>query len=150
MDQSARSVRQSQTFSVSADKRVRSHRGEQAVGLTEAAAFRAQFPWIEKVCAFIEANLDRTLTIDELANAAGMAKFTFCRQFKTVHGISPHQYVMGRRIQSACTLIDAGILSLAAIAYDCGFASQSHMNDVFRSKVGISPGLLRKSAKARA
>ncbi|MCY4179074.1 MAG: helix-turn-helix domain-containing protein, partial [Litoreibacter sp.] len=50
------------------------------------------------------------------------------------------------RIQSARTMLTATDASAAKVAFDCGFSSQSHMSDVFRQKLGRTPGQVRADA----
>jgi AraC family transcriptional regulator len=83
-----------------------------------------------------------------LAAEAGMAESQFLRAFKAATGLPPHQWLMTRRIERACELLAATQDALADIAYACGFASQSHMTDVFRAKLGVTPGRYRKERRS--
>lgn len=95
---------------------------------------------------FIEEHLDQDLSLDVLANVAAMSPYHFSRRFKETVGMAPHAYVMYRRAHKAKNLlIDSG-LCLAQIAYDCGFASQSHMTTTVKKVLGITPARLRKEA----
>lgn len=96
----------------------------------------------------IDAAEDRSLTTAELANTTGMSQFRFARSFKATTGRTPHQYVLARRIARAEYMLAAGNASLAEIAYASGFASQSHMTDVFRQKLGVTPGRYRIEMQA--
>ena len=93
---------------------------------------------------FVEANLDRNLSNADLARLASLPPLHFARAFKAQAKQTPHQYVLSRRIARAQELLSTGNTPLSEIAYACGFASQSHMTDVFRQKLGVTPGTYRK------
>ena len=99
------------------------------------------------ITEFIDAHLDGNPGLGELIELADMPEASFLKAFKATTGQTPHQYVLSRRIARAQELLAAGGMSLAEIAYDCGFASQSHMTDVFRQKLGVTPGRYRKEVR---
>ncbi|MEO0764266.1 MAG: helix-turn-helix transcriptional regulator, partial [Pseudomonadota bacterium] len=94
--------------------------------------------------AFVDARCMAPVERRDLAGIAAMPVSTFSRLFKRTTGETPYQYVLRRRIARAAVLIRSDGRSLAQIAYDCGFASQSHMTDVFRAKLGVTPGRMRR------
>ncbi|MEM7670364.1 MAG: AraC family transcriptional regulator [Pseudomonadota bacterium] len=100
--------------------------------------------WIDEL---IDANLDQSLTMKDLAALVGVGEMAFAQDFKAATGRTPHQYVLARRVARAQELLVAGDMPLAEIAYACGFASQSHMTDVFREKLGVTPGRYRKEVR---
>jgi AraC-like DNA-binding protein len=80
------------------------------------------------------------LTLDELAQAAGMNKFQLVRGFGRVFGLTPHACLMQRRIQLARALLAAGVPVIQAAA-DAGFADQSHLTRLFTRTLGITPAV---------
>ncbi|MDJ0514505.1 MAG: AraC family transcriptional regulator [Methyloceanibacter sp.] len=102
---------------------------------------------LEVIEDFVETNLDRNLSNADLACLANLPPLHFARAFKADTNHTPHQYVLSRRIARAQELLAAGNMPLSDIAYACGFASQSHMTDVFRQKLGVSPGRYRKEVR---
>jgi AraC-like DNA-binding protein len=80
------------------------------------------------------------LTLDALAQEAGLSKFQLLRGFCKATGLTPHAYLMQRRIALARHLI-AGRTPLAEAAHAAGFADQSHMTRIFMRKYGVSPRL---------
>lgn len=92
---------------------------------------------------FIDGHLDDRIGMQTLADLVGHSAFRFTRAFKAATGMSPHQYVLDRRISVASELLHGGKETLADIAYACGFSSQAHMTTVFRKKLGITPGQYR-------
>ena len=84
------------------------------------------------------------LTLAALAKEAGLSRFQFLRGFARETGLTPHAYLMQRRIHRARRLIAAGArLSDAAAA--SGFSDQSHMTRLFVRSFGMAPGVLAKA-----
>ncbi|AYG66791.1 MULTISPECIES: AraC family transcriptional regulator [unclassified Rhizobium] len=79
------------------------------------------------------------LTLAELADLCGLSHFQFLRAFTKATGLTPHAYLLQRRIQEARRLIATGT-SLAEAAFASGFADQSHMTRLFVRNFGLSPG----------
>lgn len=102
---------------------------------------------LQSILIRIDSSLTERISIADLADQAKMPPFTFTRAFKSSTGQSPYQYVLERRINLARGLLTRGELSLAEVAYSSGFASQSHMTDIFRQKLGVTPGKYRREAK---
>jgi len=78
------------------------------------------------------------VTLDDLARASGLSRFQVLRGFIRSTGLTPHAYLVQRRIDLARTLI-AGGAGLADAAAASGFADQSHMTRIFVRKYGLSP-----------
>ena len=100
-----------------------------------------------RVCQIIEDELSGPLTVERLADSVGRNKFTFIRAFKKRSGLTPYQFILERRVSRARDMIKAGGKSLAEVAYDTGFSSQSHMSTAFLAHFSISPAAYRKSVR---
>jgi AraC family transcriptional regulator len=87
---------------------------------------------------FVEAHLDGDLSLTVLADIA-----CFSRSFKLATGDGPQRYVIQRRIERAKSLLRQTGLPVALIAQESGFADQSHLTQMFRRKVGVTPGRFR-------
>jgi AraC family transcriptional regulator len=92
----------------------------------------------------IEANLDGEVPLARLARECGLSIGHFSRAFKDTTGISPHQWLLHRRIENAMRLLCNQQLSLPEVALACGFSDQSHFTRVFRRFSGTSPGVWRR------
>jgi AraC family transcriptional regulator len=77
----------------------------------------------KQIVDFIDANLDRNISLTELAKIVQLSPYHFAHLFKKSTNTSPHQYLIRCRIERAKQLIVMGNLSLAAIAQTVGFAS---------------------------
>lgn len=79
------------------------------------------------------------LSLQDLAQQSGLSRFQLLRAFAKVTGMTPHAYLLQRRLHHARRLIAAGI-PLVQVAMDSGFADQSHLTRLFVRNFGISPG----------
>jgi len=100
---------------------------------------------VAHVVDYIEACIDQDLRLGSLAQVAGMSTYHFARGFKETLGISPHAYVLSRRLRRAEQLLRHGGGSLVDVAAACGFASQAHFTTAFQRDVGVTPGRFRQS-----
>ncbi len=98
---------------------------------------------LARVVDYIEDNLGRELTLDELARVGCLSPYHFVRAFKSATGRTPHRYVMDRRVARARALLGAGDLPLADVGGLCGFASQAHFTRAFKRAIGATPGAYR-------
>lgn len=93
---------------------------------------------------YIETHLAEELSIARLAAQIPISPFHFARAFKAATGESPHRYLTQRRIERAKLLLTATKLSAAEVAYQVGFANQSHFTAQFRKAVGVTPKQFRQ------
>jgi AraC family transcriptional regulator len=93
---------------------------------------------LRSVCDYIEANLDRSLSLAELARVAGFSVSHFKPLFRRAVGLPVHRYVIERRVERARQLILQGDRT-GDIALTVGFTHQSHMARWLRRVLGIGP-----------
>lgn len=96
----------------------------------------------DRVIDFVEAGFAGPVSLQQLADAAGLGIRHFSRAFREVTGRSPHQYLLHRRVEQAKVLIRRG-LPLAEVAVQCGFCDQSQLSRTFVRQVGTTPGRFR-------
>lgn len=93
---------------------------------------------------YIHENLSHKLSLEEIAGVVNMSPHHFARSFKKDTGLSPHRYVVQRRVEWARTLVTDTDMNLAEVSRTVGFSSQSHLASHFRRLLGVSPGVLRR------
>jgi AraC family transcriptional regulator len=103
---------------------------------------------LSQVIEYIHANLEAELSIVALARIAQTSPFYFARQFKASLGVTPHRYVLERRIDRVRLLLLDSHASIAEVANSCGFATQAHMTTAFHRFVGMTPKAYRTSIGA--
>jgi AraC family transcriptional regulator len=99
---------------------------------------------LARVLAFIDAQLDHDLNLEELAREACLSPFHFARSFKAAMGVSPHRYLLQRRLDHAKAMLKAGAVPMTDIALTCGFSSPAHFASSFKRATGVTPSLFRR------
>lgn len=97
-----------------------------------------------RIVDFIEAHLGDDLSVAQLAQEVGLSPNHFANCFTASFGQPPHRYALSRRIQEALRLLPLSANSIASIAMDLGFSSQSHFTKVFREYTGMTPTQARR------
>ncbi|HLJ55022.1 MAG TPA: AraC family transcriptional regulator [Chthonomonadaceae bacterium] len=97
---------------------------------------------------FMEASLDRPLTVSEIASVACFSPFHFLRSFRQVFHETPHQYLTRRRIERAQDLLQHTELSITNVCLDVGFESLGSFSTLFRRHMGVSPERFRSRRRA--
>lgn len=94
--------------------------------------------------AHIRANLARRIGIAELAQVACLSPSHFHAQFKRSVGLTPHQYLLRKRLEHAERLLRESDLPLVRVAGECGFSSQSALTTAMHRHLGVTPGTVRR------
>ncbi|MDJ0703007.1 MAG: AraC family transcriptional regulator [Leptolyngbyaceae cyanobacterium MO_188.B28] len=98
---------------------------------------------LDKVLAYIHTYQSSDISLEAIAQQAGLSKYYFSQMFKQSIGVSPYQYVLQLRVEKAKTLLKQTQMSITDIALECGFANQSHLSRHFRMRMGVSPKMYR-------
>lgn len=98
---------------------------------------------LRRIIAYIDAHVGEQITLDDLVRQTECSKYYFARVFRIVMGFTPMRFVKMRRVEAAKRMMQKGDSSLAVIAVDCGFASQSHFTTAFRNVTGMTPSAWR-------
>lgn len=104
---------------------------------------------LERVLECIEADLRGDLSLPRLARVAGISASHFRVLFKRSLGTPVHEYVIQRRVARARALLQKGELPASAIAFEVGFAHQSHMARCMRKVLGLTPSELARVRLSR-
>ena len=100
---------------------------------------------LHKAIDFIETNLDGSIGLTAIADAAGLSVSHFARQFRAAVGEAPHQYLVRRRIERAKQRLAKTDAPIAEIAFACGFANQEHLTRILKRACGLTPAAYRKA-----
>ncbi|MGL4620502.1 AraC family transcriptional regulator [Chroococcidiopsis sp.] len=98
---------------------------------------------LRKAIDYIHAHLDRDLSLAEIAGVVNISPTYFASLFKHATDISPHQYVIGQRVERAKLMLSKTDLAIADIALQVGFSSQSHLTQQFKRFTGMTPKQVR-------
>jgi len=114
----------------------------------DLAPHRSGLPLVrlKRVLEFIHANLDKNISLSALADAANMNLYYFAALFKKSMGMSPHQYVLGRRVEHAKQLLRDRKLSVLDVGLQVGFDRPNNFARAFRRLAGISPTEFRRGS----
>ena len=104
---------------------------------------------LRRVEEYIDAHLDSALGIQELAASVGISVSHFSRSFFRSVGLTPHSYIMRRRLTRAQDLLARTDLALAEVALTTGFSDQSHFCRRFREFIGLPPRSFRMQHRQR-
>jgi AraC family transcriptional regulator len=108
-------------------------------------------PWqVRRVREYIETNLARALRVADLSALVFRTEAHFSRAFKRSFGLSPHAYLLHRRIELASQLMLASSTPLSEIALKCGFNDQAHLCNRFRKHTGATPTAWRRAQLSRS
>jgi AraC-like DNA-binding protein len=88
---------------------------------------------------YLEANLGRSVSLEELASLANLSPYHLTRVFRDEVGMPPHAYQTQARLGRARSLLLRG-WPPARVAQETGFADQSHLTRRFKRLVGVTPG----------
>jgi len=87
---------------------------------------------------YLRAHFSEPVTIAALAGMMGLAESHLIRAFHREFGLPPHAYQMRLRLAAACELLASG-LSVSTVAFESGFADQSHLSRNFKAVYGLTP-----------
>ena len=102
-------------------------------------------PCVAKAVRRLDAAPGEPVSLAELAALSGISRFQLLRSFAGELGITPHAYLIQRRVRLARNLLASG-QTPAQAAIQAGFADQSHMTRAFMRQLGITPARYRAFA----
>ncbi len=100
---------------------------------------------LEKVETFISANLDNQISIDDISEYVGYSSAHISRIFKKKFGLTPHAYIVDKKVHKAKDMIlNSENVNLAEVANESGFYDQSHFVKTFKKAYSLSPNAYKK------
>jgi AraC family transcriptional regulator len=94
---------------------------------------------VRRLREHIDNNIEQRISVEALAKLANLSVCYFVRAFKQSVGMTPHDYLIRRRVERTMELLSGTDMPLSEIALAAGFADQSHCARRFRQHVGMSP-----------
>jgi AraC-like DNA-binding protein len=91
---------------------------------------------------YLKEHVDLNVSLDELAQVAGLNKYTLIRHFKEKWGLAPHQYQIQLKLHQAKARLRQGERPVD-VASQCGFFDQSHFSAHFKRALGATPNAYR-------
>jgi AraC-like DNA-binding protein len=95
----------------------------------------------------LRSDIDRSISIREVAREAAMSPFHFIREFQAVFGETPHQLRIQARLDRAKQLLALGDYAVTDVCLEVGFSSLGSFSDLFARRVGMSPSAYRKRVR---
>ena len=105
-------------------------------------------PKLIEVVTLMEANIEETIELDELARYVGLSRRQLERLFQKNLQCTPSKYYMKLRLYKARQLLKQSTLSIIDIAVACGFVSTPHFSKCYREHLGIAPREERRGMSA--
>jgi AraC-like DNA-binding protein len=120
----------------------------QTAPIAEADDKGRMLPWqARKVRDYIDSHIASPVRIADLSALVGRSDAHFSRSFKRTFGISPHSFVVGRRVELAARYMLTTEETLSEIALRCGFTDQAHLCKHFRQAAGQTPAAWRRGQR---
>ncbi len=97
---------------------------------------------LQQVRLYLEEHYMQQITLNQLADMAGMSRYHLIREFSREQGLTPYQYLETMRIGEAKKLLERGETTIET-ALHTGFVDQSHFSKFFKRLIGLTPGQYR-------
>jgi len=111
----------------------------------------ALLPWqASRVREYIDRNIAQVIRVSDLSALVFRTAAHFSRTFKRSFGLTPHAYVLRRRIEFASRLMLESSTPLSQIALKCGFTDQAHLCKRFRQHTGATPAAWRRAQMSQS
>lgn len=104
---------------------------------------------IQTAREYIESNYYEPLMLNDCASAACLSPFRFLRLFRQTLQVTPHQYLIRKRIERARRLLEESDQDVAAICLEVGFSSATSFSTLFRERTGSTPTAYRVASRAK-
>jgi AraC family transcriptional regulator len=124
---------------------LRSHSNVAGTSALSAGCAPAARDWrLRRAIDYVEAHVGDDIGLRDIAGAVGLSTTHLTTLFRRGTGEPPHRYLMRRRFERACELLGDPSVSIADVAYRCGFSNSQHLAAVVRQRLGVTPKTYRK------
>ena len=101
---------------------------------------------IKQSLAYINENISRKLTLEEIADEVNLSKYYFAREFKKATGMTVVNYINAMRCRTANRLLLSRQYSISEVAAKCGFENNSYFSKTFKNVMGCLPSEVTKKS----
>jgi AraC family transcriptional regulator len=108
------------------------------------ASYKSQPPWVGKVRQYLADKWNEPVSLQELSAVSGVHPITISKHFPRYFSCTLGEYLRRLKVEKALALVKSSNRSLMEIAFECGFADQSHFIRVFKALTGFIPNDFRK------
>lgn len=117
---------------------------EVGIDTLETSSIDKEF--FDKVVSVIESNMSEVeFDVVQLANALAVSKSSLYRKMKIATGLSPVEFIRNIRLKHGCQLLKKKSVSVAEVAYECGFSNPKYFATCFKEEFGLTPKEYQKS-----
>lgn len=102
---------------------------------------------ISEALKYIQKNLNKPLTLKQVADQVYYSQGYFCKLFKKEVGVNFIEYLNRQRVREACRLLVSSDLKIEQIGKKCGFSKASYFCKIFKNTTNVSPAVYRKENK---
>ena len=102
---------------------------------------------MSRVLTYINAHLDQSISLSDLAHEAHLSVYYFATQFKRSTGFSPQRFILQYRVNRARELLRTTSLSVLDVSLDLGFRHQNNFTRAFRRITGTTPSRFRQEVE---
>lgn len=92
---------------------------------------------------YVDEHIYERLSIEQLAKEASLSPSQLTRVFRKAYGQTPYEYVLSRKIDTACLLLRNTGMTVKEVAYRLQFSDEHYFANIFRQKNGLPPGKYR-------
>lgn len=107
-------------------------------------AKKASYSIAEQIKDYIDSDLSFTISLDDIANRFFLNRSYIISIFSAKYGYTPKQYIIEKKMQSACSMLEENLYSIADIADILNFSSSQHFSAAFKKKYGMTPAEYRR------
>lgn len=101
-------------------------------------------PKIQQTLDYIRENIASPITLEKLADVSGYSLSHFKALFKSEVGITPNEYILHQKLQSAKFFLETSDIPITELSFNLGFSSSNYFSSVFRRMLGCTPSEYRK------
>ena len=106
-------------------------------------------PIVDTAVDYMRKHIDQPLRLTEISKAVNCSASHLAREFRLSTGMPPHQFLIRLRVENARQLLAESHISVAEVAFECGFSHQEHMTRHFRNHCGTTPAAFRRARGGR-